>query len=101
MEEKRYPQLNEEQDHVVCCEPIAEAMVDYAISTSRWADGETKAHDWIDNLDWDHLPILGPKTEKEAIARIERAEAELDNPAKWVTSEQMWAELHQEFPWLR
>ena len=101
MEEKRYPQIDEEQGMDMCCEPLAEPMPDYAVSTSKRADGVSEVHDWIDDLDWDRLPILGPKTEEEAIARIERAEAELDDPTKWVTSEQMWAELHQKLPWLR
>ena len=101
MEEKRYPQYDEEQGRNVCSEPVAEAIADYAVSTSRRADGSTVVHDWIDDLDWDSLPILGPKTEEEAIARIERAETELGDSTKWVTSEQMWAELHQEFPWLQ
>ena len=90
MEEKRYPILDEEETIDMACEPMA------AVATDT-----VNAHDWIDDLDWDRLPILGPKTEEEAIARIERAEAELDDPTKWVTSEQMWAELHQKFPWLR
>ena len=101
MEEKRYPQIDEEQSMEMCCEPIAEPIQDYAVYTSKRTDGVTEVHDWIDDLDWDRLPILGPKTEEEAIARIERAEAELDDSSKLVTSEQMWAELHQKFPWLR
>ena len=101
MEEKRYPEIEEEEKVGMCCEPMADPIPDYVSSTSRLADGVTEVHDWIDDLDWDSLPILGPKTEEEAIARIERAEAELDDSSKWVTSEQMWAELHQKFPWLR
>ena len=62
---------------------------------------EEKRYPQIDDLDWDRLPILGPKTLEEAIARIEQAEKDLDDPTKWVTSEQMWAELHKKFPWLQ
>ena len=94
MEEKKYPQNDEEQGIGMCCEPVAEPMTDYAVSTSKRADGGTEVHDWIDDLDWDRLPILGPKTAEEAIARIEQAERDLDDPTKWVTSEQLWAELH-------
>ena len=101
MEDKRYQQIDEEQGIGMCCEPVAEPMADYAVSTSKRADGGTELHDWIDYLDWDRLPILGPKTAEEAIARIEQAERDLDDPTKWVTSEQMWAELHQKFPWLQ
>ena len=87
--------MTEEERVDMACEPMATVAVELK------SDGITTVHDWIDDLDWDRLPILGPKTEEEAIARIERAEAELDDPTKWVTSEQMWAELHQKFPWLR
>ena len=92
MEEKRYPQFDEEESVGMASEPI----VDVAQPA-----GTTAVHDWIDDLDWDRFPILGPKTEEEAIARIEEAEKELDDPSKWVTSEQMWAELHHKFTWLR
>lgn len=90
MEEKRYPQIDEEQGIDMCCEPVAEAVS----SAKQSVDGITEVHDWIDDLDWDRLPILGPKTKEEAIARIEQAERDLDVPTKWVTSEQLWAELH-------
>jgi hypothetical protein len=90
MEEKRYPQIDEEQGIDMCCEPVAEAVS----SAKQSDDGITEVHDWIDDLDWDRLPILGPKTKEEAIARIEQAERDLDVPTKWVTSEQLWAELH-------
>ena len=101
MEEKRYPQIDEEQGIDMCCEPVAEAVQDYETLTTRRPDGTVEVHDWIDDLDWDRLPILGPKTLEEAIARIEQAEKDLDDPTKWVTSEQMWAELHKKFPWLQ
>lgn len=97
MEEKRYPQIDEEQGIDMCCEPVAEAVS----SAKQSVDGITEVHDWIDDLDWDRLPILGPKTKEEAIARIELAERDLDDPTKWVTSEQLWAELHNKFPWLQ
>lgn len=97
MEEKRYPQIDEEQGIDMCCEPVAEAVS----SAKQSVDGITEVHDWIDDLDWDRLPILGPKTKEEAIARIELAERDLDDPTKWVTSEQLWAELHKKFPWLQ
>ena len=84
-----------EQNLDVVCEPVA------AYTTKRSGDGVTYVHDELDDLDWSRLPILGPKTAEEAIARIERAEASLNDPTKWVTSEQMWAEMHQKYPWLR
>ena len=48
MEEKRYPELNEEQDIDMCCEPAAEAVGNAPTSVN----GVTKVHDWIDDLDW-------------------------------------------------
>ena len=48
-----------------------------------------------------NLKLNTVPTAEEAIARIERAEASLNDPTKWVTSEQMWADMHQKFPWLR
>ena len=76
-----------------------EPVISYA--TRQGGGGITYVHDEIDDLDWCQIPILGPKTVKEAIARIELAESNLNNPEKWMTSEQMWNELHQQFPWLR
>ena len=32
---------------------------------------EEKQYPQIDDFDWDRLPILGPRTEEEAIARID------------------------------
>ncbi len=77
----------------------AEPTVVYPVRPG--SNGITYVHDELDDLDWSRIPILGPKTIEEAIARIEQAEAEMDDPTKWVTSEQMWAELHQKFPWLQ
>ena len=102
MEEKRYPHIEEEQGIDMCCEPIAEPMPEYAVSTSKRADGVTEVHDWIDDLDWDRLPILGPKTEEEAIARIDKFEERLaKGEVKWISSEDAWAELYEKYPWLR
>lgn len=55
----------------------------------------------IDDLDWDRMPIFGPKTEDEAIARIEQAWEDRNDPSKWMTSEQMWNHLYEKHPWLR
>jgi hypothetical protein len=102
MEEKHNPQIDEEQGIDMCCEPIAEPMLDNAVSTSKRADGVTEVHDWIDDLDWDRLPILGPKTEEEAIARIERFEERLaKGEVKWYSSEEVDNMLYERYPWLR
>ena len=73
MEEKRYPELNEEQDIDMCCEPAAEAVGNAPTSVN----GVTKVHDWIDDLDW------------------------LKDPSKWTSSEEFTKQLYEEFPWLR
>lgn len=46
-------------------------------------------------------PIFGPFTDEEAIARIEEAEADLKDPSKWITAEEMDRRLYERFPWLR
>ncbi len=77
MEEKRYPELNEEQGMDMCCEPAAEAVGNAPTSVN----GVTKVHDWIDDLDW--------------------AERDLKDPSKWTSSEEFTKQLYEEFPWLR
>lgn len=95
MEEMRYHTIDEEEGMDMACEPIAE------IANARSVNGVTEVHDWIDNLDWDRLPSFGPFTEEEAIARIKRAEKDLDDPSKWTTADEFDKELFEEFPWLR
>lgn len=59
-------------------------------------------HDWIDDLDWDRFPILGPKTVEEAIARIDKFEERLaKGEVKWYSSEEVDKMLHEKYPWLR
>ena len=58
-------------------------------------------HDETDDLDWSHFPHLGAKTTEEAIARIEKAWEDRNDPTKWTTSEQMWNRLYSQYPWLR
>jgi len=98
MEEKRYPRLDEEQGMDRVCEPVAE-VADYVV---RNANGVTEVHDWIDDLDWDRLPSLGPFSEDEAIARIDRFEERLaKGEVKWYTSEEVDKMLYKKYPWLR
>lgn len=103
MEEKRYPTIEEVDDGGyqssgidMACESPATVAVE-----TRPTDGITEGHDWIDDLDWDRFPSLGPFSEEEAIARIEEAERDLNDPSKWISSEQMWERLYNRFPWLR
>lgn len=102
MEEKRYPHIDDEESVGMCCEPMAEAVADTSVRTTKLPDGSTLVHDWIDDLDWDRFPILGPKTEEEAIARIDKFEKELAmGQVKWVSSEDAWNQLYSKYPWLR
>ena len=64
-------------------------------------DDDIAADEDLDKLDWDRFPSFGPFSEEEAIARIEEAEKDLSDPSKWITSEQMWQQLYEEFPWLK
>ena len=102
MEEKRYPHIDDEESVGMCCEPMAEAVADTSVRTTKLPDGSTLVHDWIDDLDWDRFPILGPKTEEEAIARIDKFEEELAmGQVHWTSAEEFDRQLYAEFPWLR
>ena len=94
MEEKRLPIIDEEENAGMVCEPVAEV----AGPLPKSVDGVTKVHDWIDDLDWDRFPNLGPSSEEEAIARIDSFEEDLKNgQVKWISSEGAWAHLSNLF----
>lgn len=96
MEEKKHPKFEEEESVGMVSEPVATSTV------AQTADDITENHDWIDDLDWDKFPILGPKTEEEAIARIDRFEERLaKGEVKWISSEEAWKQLYEKYPWLR
>lgn len=98
MEDNRHPQFEEEQGIGLCCEPIAEAVC----PAVRSAEGITEVHDWIDDFDWSKMPILGPKTEEEAIASIDEFEKQLaKGHVKWISAEDAWSQLYKKYPWLR
>ena len=96
MEEKKYPTVEEKSFGGMVSEPVAAPVPD-----TMSADGMTEVHDWIDDLDWDKFPSFGPFSDEEAIARIEEAEADLKDPSKWITAEEMDRRLYERFPWLR
>ena len=100
MEEKGYPHIDEEEDVGMCCEPMAEAVVDTSVRTTKLADGSTLVHDWIDDLDWDRFPSYGPFSEEEAIARIQKAKDNLKDPTKRIRIDDLHAELKKLHPWL-
>ena len=98
MKEKRYPQIEEESNTNMACEPATAA----ASVASNSVDGRTAVHDWIDDLDWGKYPIIGPSSEKEAIESIDKFEEDLRNgQVHWTSSEEFDRQLFEEFPWLR
>lgn len=96
MEEKRHPKFEEEESVGMVSEPIATATV------AQTAEDIMEDHEWIDDLDWDKFPILGPKTEEEAIARIDRFEERLaKGEVKWYSSEEVDKMLYEKYSWLK
>ena len=79
---------------------FASEPIEAAVSTT-YSGGVTAMHDEIDDLDWDRMPIMGAKTIEEAIARVDQAWADRNDPSKWMTSEQMWNHLYEKYPWLK
>ena len=76
MEEKRYPEIEEEAEKI------------------------------------DRIPLGAfgfytddPEVFEQRVAEIEadmdEVDAGIEDPEKWISSEQMWAELYQKYPWLR
>ena len=96
MEEKRYPIVEEESSGGKVSEPIAAPVPDTMTAECIITDD-----DWINDLDWDKFPSFGPFSDEEAIARIEEAERDLNDPSKWITAEEMDRRLYERFPWLR
>ena len=97
MEEKRYPTIDEEKSGGKVSEPVAAPIPD-----TMTASGVTEVHDWIDDLDWDKFPSMGPFTDEEAIARIDRYEERLRNgEVKWISAEELDRQLYEKFPWLK
>lgn len=79
---------------------LASEPIEAAVNTS-YSGGVTAMHDEIDDLDWDCMPIMGAKTIEEAIARVDQAWTDRNDPSKWMTSEQMWNHLYEKYPWLK
>lgn len=97
MEEEKYPLFEEEESTGMVSEPLAVPVPDEPIT----AYGIAEVHDRIDDLDWDKFPSYGPFSEEEAIARIEEAERDLADPSKWITIDDLHAELKKLHPWLQ
>ena len=102
MKEKKYPEIEEEDGMLKCCEPA----VGYATAESGYADTIESSNDEIVEVadTWD--PGIGPYTMEELNARIDEAEvfigkAEKGDWSDWVTEENSRANLYRKYPWLR
>ena len=87
MKENEYPNIDEECGLDMAAEPAV--AVGY------------RPIEVVDNTDYElHGHDFGmPHTIIELKAELEEADREMDDPDKWCTSEQMWAEIRQAFPW--
>ena len=95
MAKKDYVQSAEEQDVVMANEPVVATKVH---STKRSVHRHIEQND---DIDWNRLPSLGPFSEEEAIARIDKFEERLANgQVKWVRVDDIDAELKRRHPWL-
>jgi len=97
MEKKKYPLFEEEESTGMVSEPLAAPVPDELITTYGIAEVQGR----IDDQDWDKFPSYGPFSEEEAIARIEEAEKDLADPSKWITIDDLHAELKNLHPWLQ
>ena len=106
MEEKRYPEIEEEDDGSFIA---AEPAVAYATREME-SSGLTYMGEEAEKIDRIPLGMFGfytddPEVFEQRVAEIEGDMDELDagieDPEKWIPSEQMWAELYQKYPWLR
>ena len=87
-EDKKYPQIDEENGSCVTANESALAC----------ATESVVEEDDIDYNFGDHDFGL-PHTLEEVKAELREADDVWDNPNEWNTSEEMWAEIKQTFPW--
>ena len=98
MKKKDYLQSAEDQGLNVVSEPVAGEVR----SILHKAHGNAQKHDCIDDLDWNNLPVIGPSSEEDAIARIDKFEERLKNgQVKWYSSEEVDKQIYEKYPWLR
>ena len=87
-EDKRYPQIDEEDgSSMTANEPVL------ACATESMVE-----EDGIDYNLGNHDFGL-PHTLEEVKAELREADAVWDDATQWSTSEDMWAEIKQTFPW--
>ncbi|MBR1484861.1 MAG: hypothetical protein IJ612_04125 [Prevotella sp.] len=70
---------------------------------SGGAETEMKEDDAADDIDYNFggVDFGYPRTLEEVEAELEKAEAERNDPSKWITSEEFHRRLEQKYPWLR
>ena len=92
IEEKKYPTIEEENGYgaIVAAEPA----VAYAIPYSR-QKGKVP-FDYPVGYD----PEIGPYTIEEMNARIDKAEQDENNPAKWIRVDDFRTSMKREHSWL-
>ena len=107
MEGKKYPIIEEEDGYgsLTAAEPSVALATRRSISSGIvFTDNEAKKIDRIP------LGMFGfytdnPEEFEQRVAEIEadmdEIDAGIEDPEKWITSEQMWSELYQKYPWLR
>ena len=115
MEENRFPITDadggkDQSSEGSGCIVAAEPAVAYAVKEACPTSGIVYMDEEADKID--HLPLgmFGfftddPEVLEQRIAEIEadldEVDAGIEDPEKWITSEQMWTELYQKYPWLR
>lgn len=106
MKDKNKPAINGENS---CGTAATEPTVAYAIREMN-SSGITYMDEEAEKID--HIPIgmFGfytddPEEFEQRVAEIEadmdEVDAGIEDPEKWMSSEQMWANLYQKYPWLR
>lgn len=107
MEEKRYPTI-EEEDGYGCMSATEPALV--YTTREQVSSGIAYIGEEAEKIDRIPLGMFGfytddPEVFEQRVAEIEadmdEVDAGIEDPEKWISSEQMWAELYQKYPWLR
>lgn len=108
MEGKKYPTIEEEDGYGVmtAAEPAAAAY-----ATKRpVSSGIVYLNEEAEKIDRIPPGMFGfytddPDVFEQRVAEIEadmdEVDAGIEDPEKWISSEQMWTELYQKYPWLR
>jgi len=106
MEENMYPIIEEEDGR---CMTASEPAVAYATQEKN-STGIVYMDDEAEKIDRIPLGMFGfytddPEVFEQRVADMEadmdEIDAGIEDPEKWISSEQMWAELYERHPWLR